>query len=316
MNDRLEGYSNVLTSAAHSAPTLVSRLSSGLGNQLFQFACGLHLQTIHKCRLLFDLSWFKYFQRHQPKRAFLLDALGLVDSNKDGIRGSLSILLGLATANHCRSRMVFQTLLRTAGVYFINEHSAFKNESVLYDRLPTNTVILNGYWQTYDHAQAVATGMRQRIFANWRFSSGAEECLTRIRSTRSIFLHIRRGDYLGFGVPVLPASYYKNATDAALALDPQAEFYVFTEDYEWAKENLSFLSPVHFVNYASNSRDIEDLLLMAECQGGIIANSSFSWWGAALGSHGREIWAPSTWTMPGNPVPPALYPPDWKCIEE
>lgn len=292
---------------------IISRLSSGLGNQLFQFACGLHLQNLHGGKLLFDTSWFTYFQRHQPRRNLRLDKIGLINSQFDVVTRPLGLLIGLATINH-RMAKVLQTFLEAGKLTFINEGAAFQLEPVLHTSLPAGCVILNGYWQTCDHAAFAAPIIRERILKNWVFSPEAEIWNKKIHSSKSYFLHLRRGDYQQFGVPILPTEYYQKASEAALQVNPEAEFYIFTENVDWAGEILPFLPRAQVVCYKSSNRDIEDLLLMASCHGGVMANSTYSWWGAALGMPGRAIWAPNVWVEPGAPVPAALYPTEWKIV--
>ena len=296
--------------------TITARICSGLGNQLFQYACGLHISQMHSRVLGVDTSWFDHFQVHKQRRSYQLSMLGLPGTSDEFTKGAARWFLGLAGAKKPVLRRIFQSGLRPLGLYFINEPGLFAKCQELYRPLPAGHVILNGYWQTFDHAEAVRGLMRRTIFSTWKFSTEAAAWRERIRSTKSVFVHVRRGDYKKFGVPLLSADYYRRASVEIQAAMPDAHFYIFSEDMDWASENLRDLQPLHFVRFESQHRDIEDLLLMAECAGGIMANSSFSWWGAALGCElPRPIICPRFWWGRAESDYPDLCFPGWTPLD-
>ena len=103
------------------------------------------------------------------------------------------------------------------------------------------------------------------------------EQLTQHHNGPTIFLHVRRGDYLSLPHVffVLSAEWYQRAVSH---FSPDSLFLIFSEDHEWCLENMTFIKNYQFVQHT----DFIDLFLMSQCDGGIIANSSFSWWGAYL----------------------------------
>lgn len=106
-----------------------------------------------------------------------------------------------------------------------------------------------------------------------------------------IAIHVRRGDYVNnpFYVDLTETSYYEDA----MALFPGCDFLVFSDDIEWCKE---YFKGQQF-EFSEGNSEIEDLDLMSSCKGVIIANSSFSWWGAYL-SNGKVV-APQKWYTDG-----------------
>jgi len=102
----------------------------------------------------------------------------------------------------------------------------------------------------------------------------------KMQSEESVAIHIRRGDFKNEEIPFLPLSYYKNAIEYIYKNVKNPYFYVFSDDIMWAKDNLKIDTPHVFVNW--NKKDFEDLHLMTFAKHHIIANSSFSWWGAFL----------------------------------
>jgi hypothetical protein len=105
-------------------------------------------------------------------------------------------------------------------------------------------------------------------------------------------IHIRRGDYLGLPThhPTQSIDYYKNAIQI---VGEKKHFLVFSDDIEWCKENFNFLNNKTFI---SDNKDYEDLYLMSLCKNNIIANSTFSWWGAWLNKNeNKKVIIPSKW---------------------
>ncbi len=102
----------------------------------------------------------------------------------------------------------------------------------------------------------------------------------KMQTEESVAIHIRRGDFKNEEIPFLPLSYYKNAIEHIYKNVKNPYFYIFSDDIIWAKDNLKIDTPHVFVNW--NKKDFEDLHLMTFAKHHIIANSSFSWWGAFL----------------------------------
>jgi len=105
-------------------------------------------------------------------------------------------------------------------------------------------------------------------------------------------IHVRRGDYLGLPShhPIQPINYYKNAIKI---IGEEKHFVIFSDDIQWCKENFEFLKNKTFI---SDNKDYEDLYLMSMCKNNIIANSTFSWWGAWLNNNeNKQVVIPSEW---------------------
>jgi hypothetical protein len=290
------------------------RLCSGLGNQLFQFACGLaqsrHLET----SLSFDTTWYTLIARiHTPLRRLRLRKMGL--PVKEAFSGWRRWLVGVAAAAVDRTGRGRSFLECTGKITVIQETKPLRRQ-VWTDLASVKHAYLNGYWQTADHFLAVRDEMRAMIRPSAPLSSEVQKWISQIASRRTGFIHIRRGDYASLAgeAGLLTLNYYKEA----IKLFEPSEWHwlVFSEDEEWARYNMGFIPSMELVTYNSENRDIEDLLLMASCHGGVIANSSYSWWGAALGDQpGRPIVAPSKyWHRDHSEVIDWIIP-GWRTIE-
>lgn len=104
-----------------------------------------------------------------------------------------------------------------------------------------------------------------------------------------VAIHVRRADYVGnpFYVDIFANDYYERA----MAEFPGEDFLVFSDDIEWCKKQPIFTGCL----FSEGRDEITDLNLMAGCKGIIMANSSYSWWGAYLGDKNKKVIAPKEW---------------------
>jgi hypothetical protein len=126
------------------------------------------------------------------------------------------------------------------------------------------------------------------------------------------FLHVRRGDYLSpytahHRVPL--SDYYRRAVSL---LDPSSGIIVCSDDMSWCRNELprmfqGIVRPDRWIMTSSDLSEADTLALFSVCDGGICANSTFSWWGAYLGKR-REVYMPDTWGFPPMPIAKDLYP--------
>ena len=135
-----------------------------------------------------------------------------------------------------------------------------------------------------------------------------------IRDSNSFFIHVRRNDYLSPKYKSLfegtcDVNYYRNAIAFVIKHYPDARFFVFSDDILWAKKNLS-LNDAFFIDWNVKENSPLDMFLMSNCAGGIIANSTFSYWGAMLGNKKKCVVCPSRWFSPPYDNP-NLYMQNW-----
>src|SRR5258708_2074410 len=161
-------------------------------------------------------------------------------------------------------------------------------------------VTLTGYWQSEKYFLPVADDIRRRFRG-----AGSSAQLAAIQAEpNSVFLHVRRTDYLDAGSlkfhGVLNLNYYGGAMNRIEALVPNAKFFVFSDDPAWCRTEFFQGDNVTVIETGSAQ---EDLFLMSHCRHGITANSTFSWWGAWLNpqQENRIVIAPSTWFAAPQP---------------
>lgn len=145
-------------------------------------------------------------------------------------------------------------------------------------------------------------------------SNQNETILNEIRSTYSVFIHVRRGDYyspkyiarLG---GTCPKEYYEKAIKYIVNKEPNSRFFVFSDDIDYVKKNMSIPNPT-YVDWNKGKDSYIDMFLMSNCKCAIIANSTFSFWGAMLGDGKKIVIYPTKWVNEPATAP-KIFPNDW-----
>jgi hypothetical protein len=275
---------------------IVVKLISGLGNQLFQYALGRQLSLLKKDQLMLDTSFYK----DQSLRAYKLDRF---DIKADVISESQLKTLLHAYQSPAFLFRVFRKLERNVPKHL---RRVFM-ESELWGYEPdvwkiSGKTYLNGYWQHREYFESIHSIIFQELRVKSEFTKPFTHYYQQLESDNaSVSLHIRRGDYItdqatNDFIGVLPLSYYRQAIDIIKGKVPNPSFYVFSDDLDWAKEHLQLDGVVHFMDLENGSCDYIELELMSKCRHNIIANSSFSWWGAFLNQNQSKIViSPAQW---------------------
>lgn len=147
---------------------------------------------------------------------------------------------------------------------------------------------LDGYWQNEQYFSEIRAVLLQELWPNQPLSINAQAHQIKIQQTHAVSIHVRRGDYLNHPeIGVLDIDYYKRAVDYIKEKIEAPVFFVFSNDVAWCKDNFNFIDSPVFVE--DTQTEIDDLMLMCQCQHNIVANSSFSWWAAWLNSNVDKI---------------------------
>lgn len=299
-----------MSSKRGTSKAIIIKLQGGLGNQLFQYALGRNLSLTRQAVVKYDLSWFGT----QTKRKYDL--------------GNYRVTVNFATSEKAAAlqrcerktgKLAFvHNLLYADDTVYIKERSFRFDPAIL---TTTPPAYLDGSWQSEKYFAEVADTIR-RDFTLINPATGVNaEMLAAIRRTRAIAVHVRRGDYatdkttkVFHGLTTL--SYYQQALEKIQTIEPSSKIFVFSDDHAWVKSNLRFHLPTVFVDHNSpKSGHHEDLRLMAACRHQVIANSSFSWWGAWLNPHPQKVViAPKKWFNDPTINTDDLLPASWITI--
>ena len=269
------------------------RLQGGLGNQMFQYALGRALSTRHTAPLRLDLSWFST----SKNRTYELDCFNIPHDVErvEKVGG------------------IFNFLKQKKSV-FVETTSGF-NPRVF--TLPDGTM-LEGYWQSEKYFKDIEGIVRKEFTLKNGWGANAKKWADAITRGESVAIHVRRGDYLEQKhreiLGVLSTDYYQKAAEIILSKTKEPIFFVFSDDMAWAKENVRLPSKTEFVS-DKHITDAEEMILIGLCKHQIIANSSFSWWGAWLNRNREKIViAPKNWFVDPTRVPKDLIPASWLQI--
>lgn len=281
-------------------PMVIVKLYGGLANQMFQYAAGKALSEKMKTKVHLDLSWFDNIKGNSDvvQRVFELDGFG-IQSKPLGF---------FARRKLAQNRL---TVFTEEGYEYQQGFDDLRGD-----------ILLDGYWQSFLYFKNYEDEVRE-AFAFKRFPEGSEnqKLLTRIARSSSVSIHVRRGDYntkRGRSFHgLLGIDYYKRAVDdlkAKMGLK-NIELFLFSDEIEWCKKNLTFDIPTTYVDSNSLNKGVDDMQLMAACDHNIIANSSFSWWAAWLNNNPSKIvYAPAAWFVGKSMNTKDLIPIEWQKI--
>jgi len=291
---------------ASQAP-VVTLIKGGLGNQMFCYAAGRALAQ--RLGREFQLDTHTAFVGEVYGRSYRLNRFPIIAAEADP-----KLCLGgrIDALPHKLARALSKFSKPENRLYVAERKSSSPADM---DRLSPpagKPLYLNGYWQEEGYFGEHSEGLRKELAPPVPTSEAGLEARRMILSAPvPVMVHIRREKY----PRRLGSNYYNDSISACLAEFPNAAFFVFGDDFEWAREHIVFEgSPVRYLDRVG-ADEIEDLHLMTCCRHAIVANSTFSWWGAWLGHHaGQRVWTPAE---PGWPVKPAAgwtpVPNDLEC---
>lgn len=272
------------------------QINGGLGNQMFQYACGRALAFKCQSTLVLDLSYLKKNIGTQgtTKRSFELEVFR-VNINEAGVE-DLKRLKPIIY----RAINVFAFKLGFKGIqiskYFIENKFSY-NTNI---KNVGKDCFLSGYWQSPKYFDSIESLIRDEFTFHKQLDNKNLEIVSMIEKANSVSLHIRRTDFQNtisnntHGICSL--DYYDKAVKFISTKFTDPHFFVFSDDINWAKENLKLPYQLTFISGNNGDKSYIDMQLMSVCKHNIIANSSFSWWGAWLNSNASKIViAPKNW---------------------
>lgn len=253
------------------------KIKGGLGNQLFQYAHGRN--CIEKGEeVIFDISFFEE-NKKDTSRPFLLKKFNIIETN---------IFLPIKES-------IFKKYINKIKSKLSGEYGFFQSENYFKEITP----IIHSEFTLKDPLSSFAQTYTEQI----------------TQSQDSVSIHIRRGDYIlnssankHHGTCNL--EYYEHAILKIKESIPSPIFFIFSDDIEWVKENLKIEQATYVSN--PNLSECEELILMSHCSHNIIANSTFSWWGAWLNQNSNKIViAPQKWLNTNISKQPDIIPSTW-----
>lgn len=273
---------------------VVSSLAGGLGNQLFQYAFGRAVALQHHCDLVLDTRILQIKDGQTPRE------LGLSDFN---IQASIDTL----------SRRQLDRCIA------IKESISNHDAGIMQKTAPGCR--LAGYWQTEKYFGHIRPTLLTELTLRAPVSPYIQRIADQIASApQSASVHFRRGDYVSDPKVaafhgVCSVDYYTHAIQSLRKqVHDSPHFFLFSDDPDWLAANIPAEVESYTIVDARQSSAREDLWLMSLCRHHVIANSSFSWWGAWLSKQQGLNFAPAKWFTSAEFNDCDVAPPTWHKV--
>ena len=276
----------------------IVKLMGGLGNQMFQYAFGQLLGQ----EVYYDLSWFEYSKnsKNVTHRNYELDFFDIQikkltrkQAKKYKKDNKLLSFLGIKTS----LKKINESSVDTYNLNILNEKEG----------------VFEGFFQRTQYVEPIREQLLKDFTPINEINLENKKVLEQILSTNSVSLHVRRGDYVKLQHihGLCDILYYEKSIEFISKKIKNPHFFLFSDDIEWVKENLKINYPYTIVDINNGDKSPWDMWLMKHCKHNIIANSSFSWWGAWLNENSEKIViAPQNWTIDNNNTD--IIPTNWE----
>jgi len=278
---------------------IVIKIQAGLGNQLFQYATARALSLKLNTELKVDIT---FYNEAKNRNAYRLDKFNLPISvaneteiqsikNRTNIPFLFKVLksFGIKVSPYYKKTHIFDGTINSMRIL---SNNTFHN------------YYLDGWFGNEKYFIEFSDIIKSDILSNLELKISNQSLIKNIKENNSVAVHIRRGDYLTNNYfHVLPKEYYIKAINVISRKIKNPVFYFFSNDPDWVKKEFSNITNAKFIEHNSvadtdfsTNGDIADLVLIKECRHQIIANSTFSWWGAWLNQNPTKIViAPKKW---------------------
>jgi hypothetical protein len=269
---------------------IIVSILGGLGNQLFQYAAARRLSELKNVNFKLDITAFNEYKL----REYSLNHYNIIEN----------IATPTEIEYYTRKRKfnkfykcIPKLKPNNIPIMFKEKHFSYNQEIV---KIPNN-IYLSGYWQNEKYFKDIEPIIRKEFKLKSISSEQSLKMADKIQNCNAVNLHIRRGDYISDQTTnqfhgVCSLEYYYMAIQKLSIKIEELHFFIFSDDIPWVRENLKINFPTTYVSHNGTERDYEDLWLMSLCKHHIIANSSFSWWGAWLAENSKKIViAPQRW---------------------
>jgi hypothetical protein len=298
---------------------IIARLASGLGNQMFQYAAGLALAERHRTVLKLDVSSFGQVPDAPDHERYSLHGLKIIEQfatrhEVDRLVGFRATFVEKWALRVMRKVGFRQFAERFSSSYGYHSPSTFAFYPE-FDSLPNDT-FLDGLFQSEKFFHPVAHLLRKQFGFRYDATPETAAYLEKLREKRSVAIHVRRGDLISDAsaaerAGVIPLSYYDQALIGLRRALGDLRAFIFSDDVSGLAREWRVSEDHVFVQRAVHD-PLEDLRLMSMCDHFIIANSTYSWWAAWLGSaRDKQVIAPDPWFRCSSHDATNLIPPDW-----
>ena len=291
---------------------IIVKLMGGLGNQMFQYAMGRAFSLRTNTILKLDLGWFATSGSGDIHRPYDLSNFNIIEN--------IATVEDVNSLKACENRVCRKLRAITNRYVPLSWQSDIQEKYFHFDPAILSIkhdAYLSGYWQSERYFADFADVLRNDFTFRKPLVAENKRLAEEMLEHNSVSIHIRRGDYVSIAKNAsfyesCSLDYYYKGLAKISERQPDLHVYVFSDDIEWAKQNLDVAYPITFINHNHGENAFEDMRLMSLCKHNIIANSSFSWWGAWLNQSPEKIViAPERWFAQGSNDTRDLLPGSW-----
>lgn len=292
---------------------IIVHIYGGLGNQMFQYAMGRKLALKNQVSLKIDNAWYQL----DVKEATAARRYELSHFNITAATATQRDIEKLLRPYPFPFQFIFDKVSTRLPFYkrrLVGErHFHFDPEMMKVE----GSAYLRGYWQSEKYFADV----REDLLKEFSFKASLDalnlQHAGRIGATDSVSLHVRRADYVTDKevnriLGLCSLEYYERAVNYIRSKITRPVFFIFSDDMEWCRKNLLLPEETHFIDNNKGADSYRDMQLMSLCRHNIVANSSFSWWGAWLNQNPEKIvLAPQRWFTDASMTDRDLVPESW-----
>ncbi len=287
---------------------IIVKLVGGLGNQMFQYAAGRRLSYMHNTELKFDFQGMN----EGTKRSYELGVFN--------IKEKFATSLEIAKIKFKKRKILNKIADKIFHIPPIYSTTYIKEKHFHFDPEILNLldgVYLDGFWQSENYFKDIMGIIRTEFTIKTPQTKKNKELSEIIKLHNSVSIHFRRGDYVSntknnIKHGTCELDYYERCIQIITQKIYNPYFILFSDDPQWVSTNFKIKNQLNLINHNRAEFAYEDLRLMSQCKHHIIANSSFSWWGAWLNPNPNKIiLTPKEWFRTTKLDVRDLIPPNW-----
>lgn len=273
---------------------VIIKLTWWLWNQMFQYALWKNLSLRHKVNFALDIFWFENYKLHK----YCLEFFHIHDkyASKKEVPFYEFIYFKNKYLVYILEVHIKPFLRKYNPHHFVEKQFNFDPNV-----LTLKSGYVEWYFQTEKYFNAIEKDLRKDFSFKITPSKKNQDMIDIIKSCNAVSLHIRRGDYISNTTTntihgTCNLDYYKRAVEYIKKNSVSPIFFIFSDDIDWVKDNLHLNEKHYYIDWNNADTNYEDMRLMSLCKHNVIANSSFSWWGAWLNNNAEKIViAPQKW---------------------